>query len=226
MGPPTLARRAPHRRRATPAVALAAALIVPLLATGPSAPAAAQTPDEVVDAVAALDGGTLDPATAARLAALLAAADPAVLPPGGLADVDPARVRTAVQAWADVAPEWRTVGLELAQRAAECRDGLTTEGCGDELRAQLWLRHAEELRRTLEGRFGAAADLSDDERVRLEGELLRARDRAMERLRLLEDCDAEQLRRLEQSCEQLQERLRDHIDELGRLGPAGREGRP
>lgn len=222
MAPPTPVRARPPRRRAPVVAALAAAVLVPAaLAAAPPAPAAAQTPAEVGVALARLDGGVATTDLEERLAALLAAADPSVLP-GGLADVDPARVTAAVEAWAVVAPEWRTVGLELAERIAACRDGLTTEDCGDPLRAQLWLRHAEELRRTLEGRFGAAGELETEERARLETELLRARDRAVERLRLLEDCDAEQLRLLERSCDQ----LRDRIEELERLGRLGREVRP
>ena len=225
MGPPTPSTSPRARRtwrRVPAAVALAAAVLIPAaLAAAPPAPAAAQTPDRVAEALAELGGGTAAPELADRLAALLAAADPAVLP-GDLAIVDMARVRAAVQVWADVAPEWRTVGLELAERVAACRDGLTTEGCGDELRLRLWLRHGDELQRTLEGRFGAAAELAPEERARLEAELLRARDRAVERLRQLEDCDQERLRQLEQSCEQ----LRDRIAELERLGWAGREVRP
>jgi len=226
VGPPSVVRARPPGRRTPLAVALATAVLIPAaLAAAPPAPAAAQTPAEVGVALARLEGGVATTALEERLAALLAAADPDVLP-GGLADLDPARVAASVEAWAVVAPEWRTVGRELAERVAACRDGDPAgdpaADCGDPLRAQLWLRHAEELRLTLEGRFGAAAELATEERARLEAELLRARDRAVERLRLLEDCDAEQLRLLERSCDQ----LRDRIAELERLGRAGMGVRP
>jgi hypothetical protein len=222
MGPPSpTVRDAPPRRAPRIAVALAVLLLVPTL---PAPPASAQTEDEIAVALSALGGGTAAPAVLVRLARRLAEPVPAVLPPDGLVGLvalDPTALAAAVEAWSDVAQDWRIVGRELGAQVCDCRDGLVADGCDEELRARLWLRHAELLRANLAERFARAALLAEPDRARREAALTQERDRAVERLQRLELSGSMLLGRLEQD----RERLREHAEELGRIGAAGREGR-
>lgn len=74
------------------------------------------------------------------------------------------RIRVRLRLWSDVAPEWREVDRSLMNRVRTCRDASATDGCGEQLRLELRLRHAERVMERIEQRLLDAEALPTDDR--------------------------------------------------------------
>jgi hypothetical protein len=94
------------------------------------------------------------------------------------------RLENALRRWELMAPDWRAMPQSVMERLRLCRDvrlrdpgAAVPEGCGDELRLELRLRHMEQA----ESRFQQRLDAADGDATAL-GDLDRLQERVMERI--------------------------------------------
>lgn len=129
----------------------------------------------------------------------------------------------AVQHWRDVAPEWRQAAEGFAEQRRSCRQSVrsattsaTPPDCARALAAELRLRHAEHLVASLPQRLQQADALPEPARSRVTKALTQVRERATERLRVLQDHDDPALDGVPDLD---RDRIRERLRELAELSP-------
>jgi hypothetical protein len=216
------------RRRATAVTQRLAALTVPVaitigsMAGGPAVFAADSDIDRAFDTLG------LPPAMEQVRSQVLAIVGDALDRNDADEDADdpPAlRLENALRRWELMAPDWRSVPPSVMERVRLCRDArlrdpdaVAPEGCGEQLRLELRLRHMEQA----EMRFQERLDAADGDATAL-GDLDRLQQRVMERSAEVEAAmDRDRERALdavglgEGDLDRIRDRLADHDLEMER----------